>query len=76
MGKKRDLANEHIEELIDLIVDERQFAEKNYCCYKTEHTCINDCENCKDDYYEKNESCNEKRVFSFMNERKIAFVRR
>ena len=28
MGKKRDLANEHIEELIDLIVDERQFAEK------------------------------------------------
>ena len=53
MGKKRDLANQHIEDLIDLIVDERQFAEKNYCCYKTEHTCINDCENCKDNYYEE-----------------------
>ena len=52
MGKKRDLANKHIEELIDELVDTRESMGRGYCCYVSEHDmCIHDCETCKYEYY-------------------------
>ena len=53
MGRKRDLANEHIELLIDELVDTRESNNRGYCCHPDERNkCINDCETCKEEYFE------------------------
>ena len=52
MRKKRDLANEHIEILIDELVDTRESMNRVYCCHATEKDkCIHDCKTCKEEYY-------------------------
>ena len=58
MGKKRDLANEHIELLIDELVDTRESNNRGYCCHSDERNkCIHDCETCKEKYFENMISC-------------------
>lgn len=53
MGKKRDLANKHIELLIDELVDTRESNNIGYCCHYDEcNKCIHDCETCKEEYFE------------------------
>ena len=53
MGKKRDLANEHIELLIYELVDTRESNNRGYCCHSDERNkCIHDCETCKEKYFE------------------------
>lgn len=52
MGKKRDLANMHIEILIDELVDTRESMNRSYCCHSNEcNKCIHDCETCKEEYF-------------------------
>lgn len=62
MGKKRDLANKHIEILIDELVDTRGSANRVQCCHLNERNkCIHDCETCKEEYFENmRESLREK----------------
>ncbi len=53
MGKKRDLANKHIEILIDELVDIRESNDRCYCCHPDERNkCSHDCETCKEEYFE------------------------
>ena len=56
MGKKKDLANKHIEILIDELVDTRETLNRYNCCYyynsaKKKSSCIHDCGTCKENFY-------------------------